>query len=237
MDSTAHLAPPSAPVTRPTSPAGSTHSLTVNYLPSKFSHTLVSRRRGYDSKEGPGMVPRGGGVAAFRADAARMPGEGDEDYDGVDLRPGTLLPNRRLRWTRFKSILVLSNTVLSLYSLCALVFTLLTYFHTLKDAPILLVANRTELALSALAASVALFTALLGWPGILLNNRPFLAVYTLLLWVSFAFLVIPGYLTYKRRNLNLEGKVCVRLLLCEGIITSPHRSINNGPKSWARRVV
>ncbi|KAJ7923608.1 hypothetical protein B0H13DRAFT_2655074 [Mycena leptocephala] len=71
MDSTAHLALPSAPFIRPCSPANSTHFLTVNYLPSKFSHTLVSRRRGYDSKDGPGMVPRGGGVAAFCADAAR----------------------------------------------------------------------------------------------------------------------------------------------------------------------
>jgi len=153
------------------------------------------------------MVPRGGGVAAFRANAARMPGEGDEDYDGVDLRPGQLLPNRRLRWTRFKVILFFANTVLSVYSLCALVFTLLTYFRTLKDAPILLVSHPTELALSTLAASVTLFTALLGWPGILLNNRPFLAVYTLLLWVSFGLLVVPGYLTYKKRNLNLDGKV------------------------------
>jgi hypothetical protein len=153
------------------------------------------------------MVPRGGGVAAFRADASRMPGAGDEDYDGVDIRAGQLFPNRKLRWTRFKVILFFANTVLSMYSLCALVFTLLTYFRTLKDAPILLVANPTELALSTLAASVALFTALLGWPGILLNNRPFLAVYTFMLWVSFGLLVVPGYITYKRRALNLEGKI------------------------------
>ncbi|KAJ7679415.1 hypothetical protein DFH06DRAFT_921086, partial [Mycena polygramma] len=113
------------------------------------------------------------------------------------------------RWTRFKVILFVANTLLSCYSLVALIFTLLVYFRTLKDAPILLVANPTELALSTLAASVTLFTALLGWPGILLNNRPFLAVYTFLLWVCFGLLVVPGYLTYKRgTTLNLEGKVC-----------------------------
>jgi hypothetical protein len=40
-----------------------------------------------------------------------------------------------------------------------------------------------------------------------MNNRSFLAVYTLLTWVVLAFLVVPGYLTYKRRSLNLEGKI------------------------------
>lgn len=57
------------------------------------------------------------------------------------------------------------------------------------------------------AASACLFTALIGWAGILLNNRAFLAVYTLCLWVSFGLLVVPGYLTYKKRAFNLEGKI------------------------------
>lgn len=51
------------------------------------------------------------------------------------------------------------------------------------------------------------FTALLGFSGIFLNSRPFLAVYTLLLWVCLAFLVAPGYITYKRKTFNLEGKI------------------------------
>ncbi|KAJ7712144.1 hypothetical protein B0H16DRAFT_1744491 [Mycena metata] len=44
--------------------------------------------------------------------------------------------------------------------LLALVFSLLTYFHTLKNARILLVANTSELALSTLAAAFALFVTL-----------------------------------------------------------------------------
>lgn len=48
---------------------------------------------------------------------------------------------------------------------------------------------------------------MIGWAGILLNNRAFLAVYTLLLWISFGLLVTPGYMTYKRKTFNLEGKV------------------------------
>jgi len=51
------------------------------------------------------------------------------------------------------------------------------------------------------------FTALLGYSGLLLNFRPFLAVYTVLLWVSLAFIVAPGYITYKKKTFNLEGKI------------------------------
>ncbi|KAF7332188.1 hypothetical protein MKEN_00099800 [Mycena kentingensis (nom. inval.)] len=199
-----YLGPPSAVPLRASSPAPSSHSLTVNYLPSKFSATLVSRKRGLRPEDIQGAIPRGGGVEAFRSGAPRMPGAGDEDYDGVDLRNRG---KRRLRWTRFKVILFTANTLLATYSLLALVFTLLTWFRTLKDARVLVVANHTELVFSTVAAAFAFLTSLIGFPGILLNNRPFLAVYTLLTWVAFALMVVPGYLTYKRRNLNLEGKI------------------------------
>ena len=48
---------------------------------------------------------------------------------------------------------------------------------------------------------------LIGWAGILLNNRNFLAWYTFLSWITFAFLATPGYIIYKRRIFNLEGKI------------------------------
>lgn len=54
---------------------------------------------------------------------------------------------------------------------------------------------------------MGLITSLIGWSGLLLNNRAFLAIYNLLLWISFIFLLVPGYLTYKRRTFNLEGKL------------------------------
>ena len=54
---------------------------------------------------------------------------------------------------------------------------------------------------------MALLTALIGWAGILLNNRSFLSVYTFLLWIAFALTLVPGYLSYKTRTFNLEGKL------------------------------
>lgn len=54
---------------------------------------------------------------------------------------------------------------------------------------------------------MGIVTSLIGWAGILLNNRGFLAWYTFLLWICFAFLVTPGYIAYKKRTFNLEGKI------------------------------
>lgn len=48
---------------------------------------------------------------------------------------------------------------------------------------------------------------MIGWAGIFLNNRAFLAIYTLCLWICFGLLVVPGYITYKKRTFNLEGKI------------------------------
>lgn len=76
-----------------------------------------------------------------------------------------------------------------------------------SHADVVRVGNRTELIVSTLASCTGIITSLLGWAGILLNNRGFLAVYTVLLWVMFAMIAAPGYLTYKRRTFNLEGKV------------------------------
>ncbi|KAJ7767320.1 hypothetical protein B0H16DRAFT_1521762, partial [Mycena metata] len=44
-------------------------------------------------------------------------------------------------------------------------------------------------------------------PGHPAEQPPFLTVYTFLLWIAFGLLVVPGYITYKHRTLNLEAKV------------------------------
>jgi hypothetical protein len=153
---------------------------------------------------------RGGGVEAFRSGEARMPGANDEDYDGVSggwFGGGGKTRGRRLRWTKFKWILFVANTALISYSFLALIFCLLTWFDVWVHADVIRVANHPELVLSTLAASAAIFTSVLGFAGILLNNRAFLAVYTFLLWVCFGLLVVPGYLTYKHYSLNLPAKI------------------------------
>lgn len=64
------------------------------------------------------MLPkRGGGREAFKSGEARMPGEQDDDYDGINSGwfggkdGGRTKP--RMRWNRFKWILFISNIVVS----------------------------------------------------------------------------------------------------------------------------
>jgi len=137
-----------------------------------------------------------------------MPGAHDEDYDGVQgvwFGHGSKKPT--LRWTKFKWILFVGNVLLTMYSLISLIFCLLTWFLVWDRANVVRVGNQEELIVSTVAATVGIVTSLVGWAGILLNNRGFLAWYTFLLWICFAFLVTPGYITYKKRTFNLEGKL------------------------------
>ena len=96
-------------------------SLSVNYLPSKFSNTVLAggmkRRKGGKGADIP-IPKRGGGREAFRANESRMPGDGDDDYDGVTF--GQSGRKGRLRWNRFKWVLFLANLVVSLELSCRL---------------------------------------------------------------------------------------------------------------------
>ncbi|KAG1902738.1 uncharacterized protein F5891DRAFT_1186380 [Suillus fuscotomentosus] len=191
-------------------------SLSVNYLPNKFASGLLSptprrRRPGKANDDHPAMHKRGGGREAFKSGEARMPAEGDEDYDGVTggwfggKEGGHTRPH--MHWNRFKWALFIANLALSIYGLAGLIFCLLTWFDVFEHADIIRVGNRTELVFSTAAAVLASLTSIIGWAGILLNNRSFLAVYTFTLWLCFALLVTPGYMTYKQRTFNLEGKL------------------------------
>ena len=91
-------------------------SLSVNYLPTKFSapHSpgVHVRKAASNQKHRPPGGIRGGGREAFSANAARMPGVDDDDYDGVQVAGWALgKRNARLRWNRFKWILLLANTL------------------------------------------------------------------------------------------------------------------------------
>lgn len=95
-------------------------SLSANYIPHKFSDAMLSgpiRRRKVDL--GPNIPKVGGGIEAFRSGEARMPGESDEDYDGVQsgwFGNKDRTTGRRMRWTRFKWILFFSNILVCFVS-------------------------------------------------------------------------------------------------------------------------
>ncbi|KAK0535721.1 hypothetical protein OC834_001409 [Tilletia horrida] len=114
---------------------------------------------------------------------------------------------RRAKWNPFKWAMVVANLVLTIYAIAGLIGTLFTWANVWENAATVRVGNRDELILSTVAAGLCLVSAVIGWSGILLNNRTFLAIYTVFLWIAFVFIMAPGYMTFKRRAFNLEGKL------------------------------
>jgi hypothetical protein len=179
----------------------------VNYVPSKFSPALLASSTGPYRRKGRGRtdVPKlGGGIDAFRRGEARIGSSFDDDSL---MKTGYGGGQRILRWTKFKWALFLANIALTCYSIAVMIACLMIWFDIFQHSEVMLVANKPELITSTLAASLGIVASVVGWAGILLNNRMFLAIYSFLLWAVFAALVTPGYLCYKRRTFNLEGKV------------------------------
>lgn len=54
---------------------------------------------------------------------------------------------------------------------------------------------------------ICLFTSLVGYAGIMLNNRVILSIYNLLLWPSFGMIAAIGYTAYRKNKWNIEGKL------------------------------
>jgi len=71
----------------------------------------------------------------------------------------------------------------------------------------MVVADYDILIVITLSACLLVFTALTGISGTLLNSRPILAVYTLLLWPAMLTIMAVGYMSYKRSTLSLDRKL------------------------------
>ncbi|WVQ83238.1 hypothetical protein IAT38_005377 [Cryptococcus sp. DSM 104549] len=179
-------------------------SLSLNYVPAKF--TRLHAQGDYAHRR-----TRGGGRDAFAPDAQRMGQMGTVDDDlGIEIRygkGGIKTKGAKLRWNRFKWVLFVANIVLIAYGMATLVSAILVWLNVFYQSDVIRVGNHTELVLSTVAAAMIVLTSLIGFAGIFLNNRAFLAIFTLLLWVDFGLLVAPGYMTYKQRAFNLEGKL------------------------------
>jgi hypothetical protein len=75
--------------------------------------------------------------------------------------------------------------------------------------PLLSLIDFTHLRVKAItSASLIVFgTSLFGLCGTLLNSRPLLAIYCVLLWPSFAAMLVVGYVSYRRSAFALPSKM------------------------------
>ena len=62
-------------------------------------------------------------------------------------------------------------------------------------------------AVLTLASLLCIFSAMVGLTGVLLNSRPILAFYNLLLWPTLLSMCFVGYASYKRGNRQLDRKL------------------------------
>ncbi|KAI0693864.1 hypothetical protein C8T65DRAFT_585451 [Cerioporus squamosus] len=111
------------------------------------------------------------------------------------------------RWTLHKWSLVVSVCTVFVYGTAGLVCAVLTFFRAWPGADVMYVADFDLLVLLTLASSILLLTALVGLSGTILNSRPLLAIYALLLWPAFFSLLALGYPSYKRYSFALDRKL------------------------------
>ncbi|KAG9000345.1 hypothetical protein FRB95_013096 [Tulasnella sp. JGI-2019a] len=111
------------------------------------------------------------------------------------------------RWTGYKWVLMLSVVLVFVMGLAGLSLVLNTWFTAWPNSQIVITVEYNILVFSTLASCIILLTSLVGVSGTLLNSRPMLAFYSLLLWPSFVSCLIVGYTAYKRHTFNLPGKM------------------------------
>ncbi|GAA5956023.1 hypothetical protein JCM3765_000073 [Sporobolomyces pararoseus] len=111
------------------------------------------------------------------------------------------------RWTIQKWGLMFTVASLFGYGLAGMICAFSTYLHSWQGADVAVVAETGLMTASTIAAFVLLLTSLLGLSGTLLNSRPLLAIYAVLLWPCLAVMLVVGYISYRRASLNLEGKL------------------------------
>ncbi|WWC86403.1 uncharacterized protein L201_001279 [Kwoniella dendrophila CBS 6074] len=107
---------------------------------------------------------------------------------------------RKERWTGYKWVLLLS--VMTVYSNFPFADGIVN-----PHSDVTMVADPDIVIFLTLASLLCIFTGLIGFTGVLLNSRPILAFYNLLLWPIVLSLCLVGYTSYKRGALQLERKL------------------------------
>ncbi|KIY48379.1 hypothetical protein FISHEDRAFT_35328 [Fistulina hepatica ATCC 64428] len=123
-----------------------------------------------------------------------------EDGEGLGM-------DRVEKWTPYKWALLLSVISVFVYGLVGLICALMTWFHVWPYADVTTVVDYDVLVLTTLASSMLLLAALLGLTGTLLNSRPILAVYAVLLWPALIATAVIMYVSYRRATFALDRKL------------------------------
>ncbi|KIJ59258.1 hypothetical protein HYDPIDRAFT_101011 [Hydnomerulius pinastri MD-312] len=125
------------------------------------------------------------------------------DLVSIASEEPALTLERPTRWTTHKWVLLASIVMLIGYGAVVLVYSILVWFGVIQYAEVSYATDYDVLVLSTLAGSLLVFSSLVGITGTLLNSRPILAIYALLLWPAFTALLAVIYLAYRRVTFSL----------------------------------
>ncbi|KAG8743505.1 hypothetical protein FRC10_011896 [Ceratobasidium sp. 414] len=112
-------------------------------------------------------------------------------------------------WTPEKWSLLFSVCSVFAYGLAGLLLVLMTWFGVWHHSIITRIIDYDILSISAItsASLILLATSIFGICGTLLNSRPLLAMYCVLLWPSFIGMLVVGYSAYRRAAFALPNKL------------------------------
>ena len=83
----------------------------------------------------------------------------------------------------------------------------LTWWTAWDLAEVMLIADSDVLILATIAGSIIMLTALTGMIGTMLNSRPILAVYAVLMWSALVAIFVVGRISYRRSTFALDRKL------------------------------
>ncbi|ORY32236.1 hypothetical protein BCR39DRAFT_446054, partial [Naematelia encephala] len=110
-------------------------------------------------------------------------------------------------WTLEKFILSFSVLSIFGYGLAGLIWSMLILLRINDDTDVTIVTDPDIVIFLTIASLLCIFSALIGLTGTLLNSRPILSFYNLLLWPTLLSMCLVGYTSYKRGNLQLDRKL------------------------------
>ncbi|KAG8776374.1 hypothetical protein FRC12_000933 [Ceratobasidium sp. 428] len=114
-------------------------------------------------------------------------------------------------WTPEKWSLLFSVCSVFIYGLAGLLLALMTWFGVWRQSIIIRIIDYDILVIpiSAItsASLILLGTSIFGICGTLLNSRPLLVIYCILLWPSFIGMLVIGYSAYRRAAFALPNKL------------------------------
>ncbi|GJJ77792.1 hypothetical protein EMPS_10151 [Entomortierella parvispora] len=114
------------------------------------------------------------------------------------------LPFYRL-WTKSKWILLFSVLLLMAYSAAAMAVSLGYIFGRFENSPVVMEFHGNIIYITLAGSALALVTAVIGFIGIVRENRIWLSYYALLLWPVFCLYISVGYIAFRRSKNHLRN--------------------------------